>query len=64
MMKMEDITSEVIEYISTVYKENPPEFIYFVILYNIFNEFLEDINDDLLPNEATGFKETEIWNRL
>lgn len=62
--KMEDITSEVIEYISTVYKENPPEFIYFVILYNIFNEFLEDINDDLLPNEATGFKETEIWNRL
>ena len=62
--KMENITAEVIEYISTVYKENSPEFIYFVILYNIFNEFLEDINDDLLPNEATGFKETEIWNRL
>lgn len=62
--KMEDITSEVAEYISTVYKENPPEFIYFVILYNIFNEFLEDINEDLLPNEDTGFKETEIWKRL
>ena len=62
--KMEDITLEVVEYISTVYKENSPEFIYFVILYNIFNEFLEDLNEDLLPNEATGFKETEIWNRL
>lgn len=62
--KMEDITEEVVEYISTVYKENPPEFIYFVILYNIFNEFLEDITEDLLPNESTGFKETEIWNRL
>lgn len=62
--KMEDITSEVVEYISTVYKENSPEFIYFVILYNIFNEFLEDINEELLPNEATGFKETEVWNRL
>lgn len=62
--KMEDVTAEVVDYISTVYKENPPEFIYFVILYNIFNEFLEDINQDLLPNEATGFKETEIWNRL
>lgn len=62
--RMEDITTQVIEYISTVYKENSPEFIYFVILYNIFNEFLEDINEDLLPNEATGFKETEIWNRL
>jgi SNF2 family DNA or RNA helicase len=57
-------TAEVIEYISTVYNENSPEFIYFVILFNIFNEFLEDITEDLLPNEATGFKETEIWNRL
>lgn len=62
--RMEDITSEVIDYISTVYKENSPEFIYFVTLYNIFNEFLEDINEELLPNEATGFKETEVWNRL
>ncbi len=62
--KMEDITTEVVEYISTVYKENPPEFIYFIILYNIFNEFLEDITEDLLPNESTGFKETEVWNRL
>jgi SNF2 family DNA or RNA helicase len=62
--KMKDVTAEVIEYISTVYNENSPEFIYFVILFNIFNEFLEDITEDLLPNEATGFKETEIWNRL
>ncbi len=62
--KMEDVTKEVIEYVTAVYKENSPEFIYFVILYNIFNEFLEDINQELLPNEATGFKETEIWNRL
>lgn len=62
--KMEDITSEVVDYISTVYKENSPEFIYFVILYNIFSEFLDDINEELLPDDATGFKETEVWNRL
>ncbi|MEA1885511.1 MAG: helicase-related protein [Thermotogota bacterium] len=34
------------------------------VLYNIFNEFLEDINEDTLPNEATGFKDTEIWKRM
>jgi len=62
--KLEDVTTEVIDYISTVYNENSPEFIYFVILFNIFSEFLEDITQELLPNEATGFKETEIWNRL
>lgn len=62
--KLQDITNEVIEYISTVYNENAPEFIYFVILYNIFNEFLEDITEDILPNEDTGFKDTEVWKRL
>lgn len=62
--KMEDVTAEIVEYISTVYKENSPEFIYFIILYNIFSEFLDDITEELLPNEATGFKETEVWNRL
>lgn len=61
---LEDVTSQVIDHITTVYKENSPEFIYFVILYNIFNEFLSDITEDLLPNDATGFKETEIWKRL
>ena len=59
-----DITETIIENISTVYKENAPDFIYFVTLYNIFNEFLEDISEDVLPNEATGFKNSAIWNKL
>ena len=33
-------------------------------LYNSFNEFLEDISEDVLPNEATGFKDSIIWNKL
>ncbi len=62
--RFEDVTEQVIESISTVYKENSPEFIYFVTLYNIFNEFLEDLSEDTLPNEATGFKNSEVWNLL
>ncbi|MFA6782451.1 MAG: SNF2-related protein, partial [Sedimentibacter sp.] len=62
--KLQDVTDEVINNITTVYRENPPEFIYFVTLYNIFNEFLEDISEDVLPNEATGFKESAIWKKL
>ncbi|PZC51890.1 MULTISPECIES: helicase-related protein [unclassified Mesotoga] len=62
--KLQDITENVIENITAVYKENPPEFIYFVTLYNIFSEFLEDISEDVLPNEATGFKESAIWKKL
>lgn len=59
--KFEDVTAKVLEYIETVYQENSPEFIYFITLYNIFSEFLDDINEDVLPNEKTGFRESVIW---
>ena len=62
--KLTDVTEQVIEMISTVYQENSPERIYFMTLYNIFNEFLEDISEDVLPNEATGFKESVVWKKL
>lgn len=62
--KFQDVTDNVIENIETVYKENAPAFIYFITLYNIFNEFLKDISEDVLPNEATGFKSSVIWNKL
>ena len=62
--KMQDVTDEVIENISTAYTENSPEFIYFMTLYHVFSEFLDDISDDELPNEATGFKQSKIWNLL
>ena len=61
---LQDVTDEVIDNITAAYNENSPDFIYFVTLYNIFNEFLEDISEDVLPNEATGFKESKIWNKL
>ena len=62
--RLQVVTDEVIDSISNAYKENAPEFLYFVALYNIFNEFLEDISEDELPNEATGFKNSAIWNKL
>lgn len=62
--KFEDVTKRVLEYIDTVYQENAPEYIYFIALYNIFNEFLEDISEDVLPNERTGFKNSVIWSKL
>lgn len=62
--KLQDVTDLVVESITAAYNENAPDFIYFFMLYNIFSEFLEDISEDVLPNEATGFKNSKIWGLL
>lgn len=62
--KLEDVTEVVMENITTAYNENSPESIYFMTLYHVFSEFLDDISEDELPNEATGFKQSKIWNLL
>lgn len=62
--KLQDVTDVVLENITTAYNENSPELIYFITLYNVFSEFLEDVSEDVLPNEATGFKNSKIWNML
>lgn len=62
--KLQEVTDVVIDNISAAYRENAPEAIYFLALYNIFREFLDDLSEDELPNEATGFKESKIWGML
>ena len=62
--KLQDVTEAIIDNITTAFNENSPELIYFITLYNVFNEFLEDISEDVLPNESTGFKQSKIWNML
>ncbi|MEW5135404.1 SNF2-related protein [Citrobacter freundii] len=62
--KLEDVTAQICDHIASVYQENSPESIYFLMLYNIFNEFLDDLNEDVLPNDRTGYQDTLIWNKL
>ena len=61
---LKEVTEKVQNYFENAYKENSPEFIYFITLYNIFNDFLDDLSLDNLPNEQIGFKETLVWNKL
>lgn len=61
---LKDVTDKVLESITTAYQENSPEFLYFYALYNIFGSFLEQVNEDDLPSEANGFKESQVWNKL
>jgi SNF2 family DNA or RNA helicase len=62
--KLEDVTDQVCDHIAGVYAENSPDRIYFVMLYNIFTEFLEDITEDVMPNDRTGYQDSTVWNKL
>lgn len=57
-----DVTKTILDSITAAYKENSPELIYYLALYNIFREFLDDINADYQPRDVSGFKDSKIWN--
>ncbi len=60
--KLEDVTDAICEQIASIYQENSPERVYFLMLYNIFNECLNDIDEDVLPNDRTGYQDSLVWN--
>lgn len=59
-----DVKYKVLEQMQVLYKENTPEFIYFVTLYNIFSNYLDELTEDNIVKSRTGFKNTLIWNKL
>lgn len=61
---LQDVTDLVIENLNIIHKENPPEFIYFMTLYHIFYDYLNELTDDRIVKEKTGIKESLIWNKL
>ena len=62
--KVNDVTNAIIDHIDSIYQENSPERVYFLMLYNIFFEFLDELNEDNLVNERVGHLDTLVWNKL
>ncbi|MGW8645619.1 helicase-related protein [Micromonospora chalcea] len=62
--QLDDVTEAVCDHIASVYAENSPARIYFLVLYNLFAEFLDDMSEDVLPNDLTGYKDSAIWKSL
>ena len=55
---MTDVKNSVLEHMETLYKENPPEFIYYVTLYNIFHDYLNELSEDNIIRSGVNFKES------
>jgi superfamily II DNA or RNA helicase len=61
---LEDVSERLCEHIESVYRENAPGRVYYFLLYNIFREFLEDLTEDVLPKDKTGYLDSRIWHTL
>jgi len=61
---VEDVKQKVLDQMQILYKENTPEFIYFVTLYNIFNDYLDELTEERIVRSGTGFKDSIVWNKL
>ena len=61
---VKDVKKEILDKIKLLYKDNTPEFLYFVTLYNIFKNFLEENEEKEIIQSRTGFKNTIVWNKL
>lgn len=55
---------EMLAELKKLYRDNAPEFIYFVTLYNLFKDLLNDIDEEQIIKTKTGFKDTIVWNKL
>lgn len=50
--------------LSKLTADNTPQFIYFLTLYNIFKDFVGDLQEESILKTKTGFKDTIVWNKL
>jgi SNF2 family DNA or RNA helicase len=59
-----DVKKEILEAIEEIASNKSPQFLYFMTLYNIFKEFIGDLDEEKIIRTKTGFKETLVWNKL
>ncbi|MEA3358950.1 MAG: helicase-related protein [Thermodesulfobacteriota bacterium] len=60
----EDVKSDVLAQLETIFGNKSPELVYFLMLYNIFREYLGEFEEDKIIKTRTGIKDTLVWGKL
>ncbi len=61
---VEDIKELFLDHLESLSRDRSPKFIYFLILYNIFKDYLGEIDEEKIIKTKTGFKDTIVWRKL
>ncbi|RLA84509.1 MAG: helicase [Epsilonproteobacteria bacterium] len=59
-----DIKKEILDKIEDISENKSPQFLYFMTLYNIFKDFIGELDEEEIIKSKTGFKDTLVWNKL
>ncbi len=59
-----DVKSFVLAQLETIFTNKSPELVYFLTLYNIFREYLGELEEDKIIKTRTGIKDTLVWGKL
>jgi len=52
------------EALALIYADKSPRQIYFLTLFNIFRDFISELDEDKIIKTQTGIKNTQIWQKL
>lgn len=59
-----NITQEILDYLNKVAANQPPELLYYFVLYNVFREFAEDASQRDIIRRKAGLEDSAVWNML
>lgn len=59
-----EIKDALLNALESIIKDRSPKFIYFLTLFNIFKEYLGELDEERIIKTKTGFKNTLVWNKL
>ena len=52
------------EALALIYSDKTPRQIYFLTLFNIFRDFIGELDEDKIIKTQTGIKSTQVWQKL
>ena len=61
---VEDIKQLILHELDRLIDPQAPAFIYFLTLFNLFKDFIEELDEERIIKTKTGFKETLVWKKL
>lgn len=61
---VEDVKTEVLKHLERLYGNQSPQFVYYLTLFHLFRQFIDQNTDADLQLDKTNLFDSEVWKRL